>query len=97
MTLIDRTQFQRQAGIVDMIRALPPIVCWHAISEMPVEEQNDLYDRLRSVEVSKCEICGDDLDEDDIELCFACGNRSERLANMQELCNTSGVVFGERL
>lgn len=89
-------QFRRQTAIVDLLRTIPDVVAWRAIAEIPTEAQNDLYDFLQAL-AGPCEMCGVPLEEDDIELCQSCADRSDQLANLQELCNASGVVFGERV
>ena len=52
--VIDKTQFQRQTAIVDLIRSLPTAVAWAAISSALTEEaQNDLYDFLHEIEMQR--------------------------------------------
>lgn len=50
MAIIDRTQLDRQWAIVDIIKESHGLIGWHAISELPIEVQNDLYERLHATE-----------------------------------------------
>lgn len=101
MTIIDRSQLDRQFAIVDMIKELPAAIAWAAISNtLPLDAQIDLYDFLHDIESQRhghCSTCHKALGEDDIDLCASCGDRSEQLANMQQMMGRSGVVFGEHL
>lgn len=100
MTVIDRTQFQRQAAIVDLLRSLPDVIAWHAVSELSIESQDDLYEFLHEIEderSERCAACRDRLGEDDVELCGACADRSEQLNNINQMIYRSGVVIGDSL
>lgn len=97
--IIDKTQLARQIAIVDMIKMMPESLGWHAISVMPVEAQNDLYDFLHDIEVSRgdrrCSACrrAVGVNAYDDELCATCGDRSEQTNNMRQMMATSGVDF----